>query len=104
MRVSAILLAPLAAIAEPIVAPTIECVVETGIPIKVAMVNQIEEPTKAHAIVNISTAGSGSKMATSTTLFLIVSLTLFPTKQPPRTHKGPQLSWLANILNISYRK
>lgn len=78
------LLAPFAAIAEPITAPTMECVVETGIPIVVAIVNQQEEPIKAQAMVNIKTAGSFLKTETSTILFLIVSETLEPTKTAPK--------------------
>ena len=50
--------APLAAMEAPITAPTIEWVVETGIPMEVAIVNQVDEPIKAVVIVNINTAGS----------------------------------------------
>ena len=36
-------------------------VVDTGRPTRVAMLSQVEEPTKAHTMVNINTAGSCSK-------------------------------------------
>ncbi|KAH3669562.1 hypothetical protein OGATHE_002374 [Ogataea polymorpha] len=75
---------PLAAIPAPITAPTMEWVVETGIPIDVAIDNQIEEPTSAHAIVSISTEGLFSNDCTSMILLLIVSETLDPAKTAPR--------------------
>lgn len=61
-----------------------EWVLEHGIPIDVAKVNQVEEPTKAVAIVNIKTAGSSLKTSISTILFLMVSETLEPTNTAPR--------------------
>jgi len=58
-------------------------VVETGIPIAVAIVSQVEDPTKAQTIPNIKTAGWASKASTLTILFLIVSATRPPTKRAP---------------------
>lgn len=76
--------APLAAMEAPITAPTIEWVVETGIPMEVAIVNQVDEPIKAVVIVNINTAGSFLNTAISTILFLIVSDTREPTNTAPK--------------------
>ena len=66
-----------------------ECVVETGIPIAVANVNQQDEPIKALVIVSIKTAGSLVKMEESIMLFLIVPETLAPAKTAPKNSQRP---------------
>jgi hypothetical protein len=50
--------APTVAIPIPITPPTMQCVVDTGRPIAVATVSQVEEPTSAHNMPSISTPGS----------------------------------------------
>lgn len=80
-------------------APTIEWVVETGIPIDVAILNHTEEPTKAQAMVIIREAGSFLKIVTSTILFLIVSETLEPAKTAPNNSQSA-----AKIMACQYFK
>ena len=58
-------------------------VVETGKPIFVAMVSQVEDPIKAHIIPSMRIAGCFWKADTLRILFRIVSATRDPTRTAP---------------------
>jgi hypothetical protein len=55
-----ILLMPIDAVAEPTRPPTMECVVDTGMPYLVAKVRKVEEPTMAHIMARRRTCGESS--------------------------------------------
>ena len=59
-------------------------VVDTGRPMRVAMVSQVEEPTRAHTMASINTAGSSSKKSVEMSFFRMVSATREPTRTAPR--------------------
>ena len=58
-------------------------VVETGKPIRVATLNHVLLPMRAHIMPSIRTAGCCSKALTLRILFLIVSATREPTRTAP---------------------
>jgi hypothetical protein len=74
---------PSAAIPNPITPPMIECVVETGIPTRVAKVRYTEDATTAHTMPSIKREGSLIKRFVSTILVRIVSETRAPTPTAP---------------------
>jgi len=61
---------PKAAIPPPVIAPTIQCVVETGKPMYVANISHVELAIRAHTIININTYGSSLNSAIGTTISL----------------------------------
>jgi hypothetical protein len=73
----------MAAMPTPITPPMMECVVDTGMENRVAIVSHTEDPITAHTIPSMRTEGSDSKSLVEMTLVRIVSVTSAPTAMAP---------------------
>src|SRR4051794_24721879 len=71
-------LPPRAAMPMPMTPPMMECVVDTGIPSRVARVRYSDEAMTAHIMPSMSTAGEALKLWVLTTLVRMVSATRAP--------------------------
>ena len=83
---------PLAAMPEPIMAPTIECVVETGAPTAVAMFSHKAAANNAAIINQTKVSESGIKLGS------IMPLRMVPTTSPPAIN-APAASKIAAMTN-----
>ena len=66
--------------ANPTIAPTIECVVDTGQPMKLAIINQVPAARSAESIPKTRRSGESTNTALSTIPFRIVDVTSPPAK------------------------
>ena len=82
---------PMATTANPMMAPTIECVVETGQPNLEATVSQAAAARSADSMPMTSRFGSCSRASASTMPLRIVEVTSPPARNAPRNSNTPAI-------------
>ncbi len=80
-------LTPMPATVKPTMAPTIECVVETGQPLRLAIKSQVPAASSAESMPNTSSFGSSAISPVSTMPRRIVEVTSPPARTAPRNSK-----------------
>ena len=82
---------PMATTANPMIAPTIECVVDTGQPNREATVSQAAAARSADNMPMTSTSGSCWRDSASMMPLRIVEVTSPPARNAPRNSKTPAI-------------